>query len=305
MKVLVIVGPTASGKSDVALHVARLLGGEIVSADSRQVFRYLDIGTAKPAKEQRAEIRHHFIDERDPAEDFNAGEFGIRAREVIEKIISRKKTPIVVGGSGLYVRSLVDGLFEGPGADKKFRERMEAFVEKGKLNELLEELREVDPSAAATIDPTKPRRIIRALEVYHLTGKPLSLHHAEMKVDIRFTHVQFGLQWDRAQLYRRIESRCEDMIKQGLLREVEGLEQQGFTAETNALKTVGYAEAFRYRGGEISFEEMKCLFKQNSRRYAKRQLTWFRADPRIHWLAMTEGKPASEVASEIAKSFLN
>lgn len=304
MNVLVIVGPTASGKTEVALQAARLLDGEIISADSRQVYKHLNIGTAKPTADQLKAVKHYFIDEKDLSEDFNAGAFGACAREVINDIARRRKTPIVVGGSGLYVRSLVDGLFEGPGADKTFRERMEEFVKEGKLNELLDTLREVDPKAAATIDPTKPRRVIRALEVYHLTGKPLSLHHAERKVNIGFKHVQFGLQWERAQLYRRIESRCDEMIERGLLREVEQLEQLGFTSETNALKTVGYAEAFRYRAGEISFDEMKLLFKQNSRRYAKRQLTWFRADPRIEWIAMDESRTSSAIAEEITGRFL-
>ncbi|MCK5573482.1 MAG: tRNA (adenosine(37)-N6)-dimethylallyltransferase MiaA, partial [Bacteroidetes bacterium] len=173
--VLVLVGPTASGKTEVSIHLARTLGGEIVSADSRQVYRYLDIGTAKPDPALRKAVPHHFVDYLLPDEEFSAGEFGGQARRVIGEIMARGRTPIVVGGAGLYVRSLIDGLFEGPGPNKELRRVFQQRVDGGGVLDLLEELRAVDPEMAASADPTKPRRIIRALEVYHTTGEPLSV----------------------------------------------------------------------------------------------------------------------------------
>ncbi len=303
MKVLVLVGPTASGKTEIALHLARILDGEIVSADSRQVYKYLDIGTAKPDKNQRKSIPHYFVDELDPRDAFNAAIFGTRGREVLREILSRGKTAIVSGGSGLYIRSLIDGLFEGPGADPRFRKKMERLVLEDKLQELLDLLKRVDPQTAATIDPTKPRRVIRALEVHHATGRPISAHHREMKSPGDIRAFQYGLRWDRQELYRRIELRCEEMIAAGLMSEVEALERMGLNTSVNALNTVGYREAFAYREGAISFSEMTRLFKQNSRRYAKRQETWFRADTRIEWIEMNGQKNSGEVAREIERRF--
>ena len=300
-RVLVIVGPTASGKTAVSLELALRLNAEIVSADSRQVFKYLDIGTAKPTPSERRKVKHHLVDELLPDQDFNAGDFGERGREVIRKILQDGKAPIVVGGSGLYIQSLIDGFFEGPGADQDFRAAMERKLRSAGLAELLDELRRVDPESALSIDPTKPRRIIRALEVYHLTGLPLSALHREKKVRIDFLPVLLGLRWRREDLYRRIESRCDGMIAGGLLDEVERLEAMGYDDSLNALNTVGYAEAFGYRRGETSYDEFVRLFKQNSRRYAKRQITWFRRDPRVRWIEMDVKKRVSEVADDICR----
>ncbi|MEK9138912.1 MAG: tRNA (adenosine(37)-N6)-dimethylallyltransferase MiaA [Bacteroidota bacterium] len=303
-KVLVLVGPTCSGKTEVGLALAEALHGEIISADSRQVYRYMDIGTAKPALEQRQRVKHYFVDELLPDHDFNAGEFGARGREIIEDIARRGKAPMVVGGSGLYIRSLVDGFFEGPGADEEFREAMERHVRSGRLAYLLDELRRVDAETAATIDPTKPRRIVRALEVYHLTGQPISRLHREHRIEIHFTPVLFGLKWDRQELYMRINARCDQMIAAGLLSEVESLEAKAYTDRFNALNTVGYAEAFAYRRGEISYEEFVRLFKRNTRRYAKRQMTWFRADKRIQWVEMGEERTLRSVVNEIVSTLM-
>jgi tRNA dimethylallyltransferase len=304
MRIVVLVGPTASGKTAVGIRLAKLLGGEIVCADSRQVYKYLDIGTAKPKQEQRAQVRHHFVDMLDPDAEFSAGQFGVQGRSLINDLLKENKVPIVVGGSGLYIKSLIDGLCPGPGTDKELRSVLQRRLEMGEVDELLDELKRVDPHAAARADRTKPRRIIRALEVYHSTGKPITDHHREARVAAGFVAVQFGLNWDRRILYHRIERRCEQMIEEGLLEEVEQLEKLGYGPSLNALNTVGYVEAFRYRRGEISFEEMVRLFKQNSRRYAKRQLTWFRHDPRIQWVQMNEGADVSQVAGLIAQRFL-
>lgn len=301
--VLVLVGPTASGKTTLSIELTIILDGEIISADSRQVYKYLDIGTAKPTREQMSQVKHHFVDELLPDQEFNAGQFGIQGRNVIENILERKKLPIVVGGSGLYIHSLIDGFFEGPGADAEFREIMERQLQAGRVRQLIDELCRVDPVSAAKADPTKPRRIIRALEVYHMTGRPISEHQRESKPTIDFRPVLFGLKWDRVTLYQRIEARCEDMMAQGLLDEIEGLERRGYTSSLNALNTVGYAEGFAYRRGEISYKEMIQLFKRNSRRFAKRQLTWFKRDARILWINMNESRNLQDVLKEISERF--
>jgi tRNA dimethylallyltransferase len=302
-QVLLIVGPTASGKTEVSIHLAKRLDGEIISADSRQIYKHLDIGTAKPTREQLSSVKHHFIDELLPDQEFNAAEFGERGRRVVDDIFSRNKTPIVVGGSGLYVQSLIDGLFEGPSADKEFRRILENRIASGELPALLEELAAVDPISAQRIDPTKPRRIIRALEVFHATGKPLSVHHKESRTVITFAPIMFGLEWKRATLYERINRRCDEMIERGILQEIEKLESLGYDSSLNALNTVGYAEGFAYRRGEISFEEMQRLFKQNSRRYAKRQMTWFRRDKRIRWVRVNDDSALPQVTGYIASTF--
>jgi len=299
----VLVGPTASGKTAVSLPLARILGGEIVSADSRQVFRFLDVGTAKPSPHERASVRHHFIDEIDPDADFNAGRFGEQGRAVVDEIFSRGATPVVVGGSGLYVRSLVDGLFEGPGADPEFRDALEERLRRGELASLIEELRLLDPVSASRIDPTKPRRIVRALEVYHATGRPLSSLQSGRRIEINFRAFFFGLLWERKELYDRINRRCERMVSDGLLKEAAELERRGFSRSLNALNTVGYREAFSCLHGEISEAEMITQFKQNTRRYAKRQMTWFRREGRIRWIPVHGGVPPEETAARIARDF--
>ncbi len=301
--ILVLVGATASGKTAVGVELARLLDGEIISADSRQVYRHLDIGTAKPSPDERRGIPHYFLDCLPPDADFCAGTFGAEGREVVLQILARNHLPLVVGGSGLYIQALIDGFFDGPGADKEYRSLLETRLSRDGIESLVEELRHRDPEGAARIDPTKPRRILRALEVYHLTGKPITTLQKELKPDIPFRPFLFGLDVPRALLYRRIDDRCDSMISRGLLREVEGLENLGYTDSLNALNTVGYREAFAYRRGEISYDSLVRLFKQNSRHYAKRQLTWFRRDPRIRWVSMGAEKTSTQAALEIASIF--
>jgi tRNA dimethylallyltransferase len=301
--VLVLVGPTASGKTAVSLPLAEQIGAEIISADSRQLYRCLDIGTAKPSPEERKRVPHHFIDIRNPDEEYSAGEFGVSGAGEIECILSRGRIPLVVGGSGLYVRSLIDGFFEGPPADREYREQLEQRVGERGVGDLLEELRRVDPEYGGIVDPTKPRRVIRALEVIHITGRPLSALHREQKREIRFESRQFGLSWKRPVLYDRINRRCSAMFEAGLLDEVERLVAKGYGPSLNALNTVGYAEAFAFRRGEITAEEMGARFAQTSRRYAKRQVTWFTRDPRIRWIPMDEDRDPVAVAEEIARGW--
>jgi tRNA dimethylallyltransferase len=288
-RVLILLGPTASGKTAVARAVASRRAVEILSADSRQIYRRLTVGTAKPSPAELAAVPHHFVDVVDPGQTYTAGDFGRDGRAAIGAILARGRLPLVVGGSGLYIRSLVDGLFEGPGADAGVRAALARELQERGLEALLEELRKVDPDAAARVSPTNPRRILRALEVYRQTGIPLSDHHRTGKVEIDFDPFFIGLRWERGELYRRIERRCREMLDQGLLREVESLRELGYGQELNALQTVGYAEAFLHLSGAVTYEEMVRRFLQNSRRYAKRQMTWFNADPRVHWIDCAPG----------------
>ena len=288
-RVLVLVGPTASGKTEVARAIAGRRDSEIVSADSRQVYRFLTIGTAKPLPADLSAVPYHFIDIVDPDVPYSAGEFGRAGRVAIDGILSRGRLPLVAGGSGLYIRSLIDGLFEGPAAQADVRAALERELRERGVGALLEELRRVDPDIAGRISPTNLRRIMRALEVYRQTGTPLSVLQREGKVETEFDPFFVGLRWEREELYRRIERRCDAMLERGLLEEARSLGERGYGPTLNALQTVGYAEAFRHLGGEITYDEMVRLFKQNSRRYAKRQMTWFNADDRIRWVDCTPG----------------
>jgi tRNA dimethylallyltransferase len=297
--VVVLVGPTASGKTAVSLPLAERLGAEIISADSRQIYRFMDIGTAKPTAADRARVPHHFVDILNPDQDYSAGEFGVRGREEIDRIFARGHVPLVVGGSGLYVRSLIDGIFNGPPADPEVRSIIEKQFANGGIDALLTELRRVDPVFAARVDPTKPRRMIRALEVYHVTGTPISQLHQDLKVEIPFVPLVFGLLWPKPELHRRINERCQAMLREGFLREVEDLVGRGYGAELNALNTVGYAEAFALRAGQMTLEEMVEVFSRNTRRYAKRQMTWFRRDERVSWIEMGGAVGVSDVVEKI------
>jgi tRNA dimethylallyltransferase len=300
--VLCIIGPTASGKTSLALLIARKLNGEIISADSRQVYQYLDIGTAKPTKQQRRQVKHHFVDELDPNEAFNAGEFGRKGRKIIDSLFRREKVPIVVGGSGLYVRSLIDGFFEGPSADNDVREGLYKRLHEDGAGRLLEELRKVDPVSASSMLVSNTRRIVRALEVFELTGMPISKLQGE-KIKIDFIPLMIGLKWDRKMLYERINRRVDAMLESGFLNEVRRLLDLGYSETTNSLQTVGYKEAMSYRQGKIDYNTMAELIKRNTRRFAKRQLTWFRADNRIHWLPIADEKELTSIAQGIMERF--
>jgi tRNA dimethylallyltransferase len=301
--VLAIVGPTASGKTKLSILLARNCSGEIVSADSRQIYRYLDIGTAKPSAEQLGEVPHHFINILDPAADYNAGEYSVDARKTIDSLYKRSRLPVLVGGSGLYVRAVTDGFFDGPGKNPEIREQLEEEVERNGGEALFEKLKKIDPVSASKMDSAKVRRVIRAMEVYYLTGKPISELHTLSRTKPKYSTVQFGLEWDRENLYQRIEERVDRMVEDGLIEEVSGLLEKGYSRSINSLNTVGYKEAIDFIGGKISKQEMINLIKQNTRRYAKRQLTWFRADKRIRWLKIDETSDLRIVAEKIQSEF--
>lgn len=297
--ILVIVGPTASGKTSLALDVARRIPSEIISADSRQIYKFLTIGTAKPTPKELKQVKHHFIDEILPDRHFSAGEFGIEGRIRIQEITDKGKLPIVAGGTGLYIRSLVDGLFSGPGREEDIREEIETRMESEGAEILLEELRQVDPEAAARMLPSNQRRIVRALEVYYATGKPISQHHGEHQREPYFNAVFAGLQWERKVLYERINLRVDAMLAAGFLDEVRGLLALGYDDRQKSLQTVGYKEAFAFLRNEIEYGRMVELMKQNTRRFAKRQLTWFRKDKRIRWFDIREASDIPEIAEKV------
>ncbi|MCX7983668.1 MAG: tRNA (adenosine(37)-N6)-dimethylallyltransferase MiaA [Bacteroidetes bacterium] len=301
--ILAIVGPTASGKTHLSLILANRLDAEIVSADSRQVYKYLTIGTAKPTKDELRLVPHHFIDILDPREDYSAGQYGNEARKCIENIHKRGKQPLLVGGSGLYVKAVIDGLFEGVGKSEELRKQLLEELNEYGAEWLYNRLQSIDPAAATTMDPTKIRRVIRALEVYYLTGKPISFFHLTQQKRPPFKIVQVGLFWERSELYLRIDQRVDAMINGGFLDEVRWLQENGYSRTLNALNTVGYKEAFDYFEGIISYATMIELIKRNTRRFAKRQLTWYRADQRIRWFPVSGSTEWEQLAGEIIEYF--
>ena len=304
-KVLAIVGPTASGKTKLSIEVAKVLDAEIISADSRQVFKHIPIASAIPSVKERQGIVHHFLEEYNLNEKFNAGKFGILGRKRIDEIFSRGKTPLIVGGSGLYLKSLIDGFFEEEISSKEIREQLyEKLKLKGK-DFLYNELKEIDKIAASKMIPQNVRRVIRALEIYYASGKKISdLQKKTVKVD--FVTLQVGLMLDRKYLYKRINERVDDMLEKGLIDEVRKLKDTGFDyINYNSLNTVGIKEVFQYLEGELNHTEMVDLIKQNSRRYAKRQMTWFRQDERIRRIEITEQKRLEILANEICNLFKN
>jgi tRNA dimethylallyltransferase len=286
-RILTIVGPTASGKTSLALSIAKKRSVEIVSADSRQIFKYLDIGTAKPSLSERVAVKHHFVDVLDPSSDYNAGQFGSDAREAVIGILKKKELPVLVGGSGLYVKSVIDGLFDGPGKDSEIRMMLEEQLQREGLDTLLTALGVVDPLTVERMKEITPRRVIRALEVYRITGKPISQLHSDEKVTPGFEAYQVGLLWERKELYQRINKRVDAMIASGLVDEVKSLISKGYDRHLNALNTVGYKEVFEHLAGIHSHEAMVELIKRNTRRFAKRQMTWFRRDRRIQWIQVS------------------
>ncbi len=302
--VLAIVGPTASGKTALSMLLARKMNAEIISADSRQIYRYLTIGTAKPTPEELRQVKHHFVDILDPDQDYNAGEYSLQARIKIQELLNNGIQPILVGGSGLYLRAVIDGFFKGQGKNFEVREELEEEARTFGGDVLYEKLKKIDPVSAAKMDATKVRRVVRALEVYYSTGKPISELHSVQETVIPFTVVQFGLEWDRKVLYQRNEHRIDEMIKHGLVGEVQALISKGYSRTLNALNTVGYKEVFQFLEGTLTREEMVRLIKQNTRRYAKRQMTWFRADKRIRWISVNEETDWNKIAALIQKEFL-
>lgn len=279
------------GKTDLSLALVEELDGEIISADSRQVYEELTIGTAKPSVDVRQQVPHHFIDERSVFNaPYSAGDFARDANERIRGILRRGRQPIVVGGSTLYLHALQFGLADVPSVDDDVRAHLEKRLEHEGAEALYAELEEVDPQQASTMDPTKTQRLVRALEVYHGTGRPLSYYHEHQPAP-PYTFRTIVLHRDREQLYQRIERRVDQMLEGGLLDEVQSLLDAGVDPTRQPLRTIGYREPIQHLRGEIGYNEMVRLVKRNSRRYAKRQLTWFRRYDDYEWLSADEATP--------------
>ena len=300
-RILVIMGPTAVGKTEMGLRLAKWLDGEILSADSLQAYRGLDIGTAKPTPDERADIRHHLIDILDPDEDYSAGEFARRAKVVIGEVEKRGRFPIVVGGSGFYLRALLEGLNEIPPVRPEVRENLRWRLEQEGLEALRAELLAVDPATAERLRPGDTQRVLRALEVAISTGRPLSAWHCEGHLaGPGLEAIRIGLTLERGLLYDSIAHRVHRMIEAGWVGEVEQLLSRGVSPRQPAFQAIGYRELAAHLAGEVSLEEAIEETIRATRRFAKRQLTWFRRERDVSWFSAED----LESASQAIKSFL-
>lgn len=284
---IVVAGPTASGKTGLAIDIANYVGGEIVSADSMQIYKYMNIGSAKPTQKERAKAVHHMIDFLEPDAEFSVADYTEMAHKVIADIYERKKIPIMAGGTGLYINSVVnDVTFGDMDTDYELRESLRKTAEEKGSEYLLHMLSEFDEVSAKRLHPNNLRRIIRAIEFYKITGKPISEHQEETKkTQSRYNPLMLCVNWDREELYDRINRRVDMMMDEGLLDEVKRLMDMGYTKDLNSMQGIGYKEVMDYFDGKASLEETVEIIKQSSRRYAKRQLTWFRRDERIHYVS--------------------
>lgn len=299
--VIVLVGPTCSGKTNLSLKLSQLIPAEIISADSRQIYKYLDVGTAKPNKQDLEKVLHHLIDFLDPSENYDISIFEKDAERIIDQIDKKNKTPIVVGGSGLYIKALIDGIFDTAGKDEEYRSEL---LQKRKQfgNEFLyNELKKVDSVSADKMLSQNWKRVMRALEVYHTTGEPIWKHHQKQSTqkEKKYLFKQYGLNWDRNVLYENINKRVEAMIEKGFVHEVKNILEKGYDKNLNSLNTVGYKEIIQYLNGSISLKRAIELIKRNTRHYAKRQMTWFRKDKKICWFDVKDYKDLDSIAKTI------
>ncbi len=285
-KIICIAGPTASGKTALSIALARELGGEIVSCDSMQVYKYMDIGTAKPSLAERQGIVHHMLDVAEPWEDYSVSRYCKEATGIVEDILARGKTAIIVGGTGLYMDSLIKGNDFAPFPSTGVRQALETEADQTGMEAMLSRLREIDPDAAAKLHLSDRKRIIRALEVYLETGETITAHNARTQaIPPRFRPLWLALEDEnRQELYRRIDNRVDLMLEQGLIQEIESLLAMGIPKKCTAMQAIGYKEFLAALDGQCSMAEAIAQVKQGSRHYAKRQLTWFRRNQNIHWL---------------------
>jgi len=300
-KIITICGPTGIGKTGFAIALAKKFNGEIIGADSMQIYRHMDIGTAKPDADELAMAPHHLVDFLDPSCDFDAGKFAVKADMAITQITERGKLPIIAGGTGLYIRALIYGLFRGSPACNNTLDRLTRELEaKGSLL-LHKRLSQCDPGAARKIHPNDSFRLIRALEVYETTGEAISQRQkAHNFSERRYQSLTFGLSMDRDKLYERINKRVDIMIEQGLLHEVETLVKKGYSLDLKPMQSIGYRHMGLFMKGEVDFEEAVRLLKRDTRRYAKRQFTWFNKEPGLIWIEPTQ----INTAFDLTKKFL-
>ena len=295
-KVIVICGPTASGKTALSIELAKKINGEIISSDSMQIYKDMDIGTAKPTKQEMQEIKHYLLDFVEPDQRYSVAQFKKDAEKAIEEILAKNKVPIIVGGTGLYVDSLIYGIeYQEIELDKKYREELERRAQKEGLETLYEQAKKIDPQAIEKISANDKKRILRILEIYHSTGKTKTQQEIESrKNEVKYDYKVFALNIEREKLYERINKRVDIMIKQGLIQEVENLCSK-YTEFPTAMQGLGYKEVVEYLQGKISEQEMIEKIKMETRRYAKRQLTWFRKNKQTIWLDATKGKENVEI----------
>ena len=297
--IICIAGPTASGKTALAVALAQELGGEVVSCDSMQIYKKMDIGTAKPTAEEMAGIPHHMLSVAEPEEDFSVSRYCKMATPIVEDIISRGKTAIIAGGTGLYMDALIRGNDFAPYPSTGRRQELEALAKEQGIESVLCQLREVDPESAARLHPSDQKRIIRAMEVYLETGMTITQHNYQtQQLPPRFSPTWFALEDENRQtLYDRIDRRVLIMLEQGLLAEIQGLLDSGVPEKATSMQAIGYKEFVDALQGRCTLEEATALVQQSSRRYAKRQLTWFRRNPAIHWLTRSAGESTQEILS--------
>jgi tRNA dimethylallyltransferase len=298
-KVVVIVGPTAVGKTKLGIALAKKLGGEIISGDSMQIYKGMDIGTAKVKPDEMDGIPHHLLDIKEPCEPFSVVEFQRLCRALIADISARGRLPIIVGGTGLYIQAAIyDYQFSDAPSDEAYRRALRQLAAEQGAEALHRQLEVVDPESAARIHPHNVRRVIRALEVYHSTGKPFSEWQRGQQKQLLYEAAIIGLTAERSVLYRRINERVDQMIAEGLVEEARALYDRGFR-DCQAVQAIGYKELYDYFDGRVSLEEAIEQLKQNSRRYAKRQLTWFRNQMPVEWFDMTDAKMFAARVEEI------
>ncbi len=283
-RVVILLGPTGVGKSKLAIEWAEELGGEIISADSMQVYRYMDIGTAKPTVDDQKRVRHHLIDLVTPDQPFHAAIYRTLGRKTIDRLY-KNKTPIwVVGGTGLYIKTLSEGIFSCPKIDPSVREELKKEAEERGTGTLFERLKNGDPKTACSLHPNDLFRIVRALEVLESTGFPISFYREQHRFGEKpYVTIKIGLEMDRDMLYQRIDKRVDQMLEKGLLQEVKTLMEMGYGRELKPMQSLGYKQMVQYLLKEMAWDEAVIQIKRDTRRYSKRQVTWFKADPEIRW----------------------
>ena len=297
--IICIAGPTASGKTALAVELAKLLGGEVVSCDSMQVYQYMDIGTAKPTPEEMQGIPHHMLSVAAPSEDFSVSRYCEMAAPIVDDILARGKTAIIAGGTGLYMDALIRGNDFAPYPSTGRRQELEALVDSEGIEAVLERLRAVDPDSARRLHPADRKRILRAMEVYLETGETITAHNLRTQaIPPRYAPLWLGLEDEnRAALYARIDRRVEIMLELGLLEEIQNLLASGIPEAATAMQAIGYKEFVAALSGRCSVEEATVQVQQASRHYAKRQLTWFRRNPHIRWLRRKTGEDLPEIVA--------
>jgi tRNA dimethylallyltransferase len=299
--VIIIAGPTASGKTGLSIELAKLINGSIISADSMQIYRYMDIGTAKPDENERSGIRHYMIDEVDPDENFSVARYREHALAYIDTVIKDGRHPVVTGGTGLYINSLLYNInFSETICDEELRVSLKKEAEEKGNRYLYERFLELDPEAASKVHENDVKRVIRGIEVYTHTNKTISDHVKESRMEpTPYKYIVFALKWDREKLYSRINARVEKMITDGLIDEVRQLMEKGYSKETTSMQAIGYKEVIEHLKGEKTLEETIDILKRDTRRYAKRQLTWFRRIQEINWLNIDEKTDIRGLAEKI------